>query len=58
MSFICWVYLFICFDILRSTFHENLLEILPTQLLPLLPEPMQGYFRYECTEAGQQFLLF
>ncbi|XP_065672439.1 nuclear cap-binding protein subunit 1 isoform X2 [Hydra vulgaris] len=37
----------------RSTFHENLLEILPSLLLPLLPEPTQGYFRYECAEADE-----
>lgn len=35
---------------LRSSYYDHVNKFVPEQLHPLIPEPMQGFFRYEATE--------
>jgi len=35
---------------LRSSYYDHVNKFVPEELHPLIPEPMQGFFRYEATE--------
>ncbi|XP_057300654.1 nuclear cap-binding protein subunit 1-B-like [Hydractinia symbiolongicarpus] len=37
----------------RSTFQENLNGIIPDELHPLIPEPTQGFFRFEIADSEE-----
>jgi len=37
----------------RSTYQSNLLETLPKEIHELIPEPTQGFFRYEAAESEE-----
>ena len=37
----------------RSTYQEYLVEIVPKELESLIPEPTQGFFRFEAGDSGK-----